>query len=279
MFCTKCGSKLEEGSKFCISCGAAIENNEVNNNNNVNNSVNNNPVVPNMAAANGQTTNIDFKDIASKTLRDGLEIIKSPLSAVKELKFKDKEGYFGITIIAILISVINFFLFKSALFKGLGGAFLNTVVNRMLSSSTIAMIVSIVILNVVIVAASTGVLFLINNKMAKNSEFTIIDSLKVIISGYTYSTILLFGATIISYIYMPCSLLIAILAMISNAVIIFAALNEYNGEASTKNLYTVMAVNAVVVIIYFVFTYLKIQSIVSNMGSLLDTGSIFNSLF
>lgn len=278
MFCTKCGSKIEEGSKFCINCGTLVENNNVNID--ANNNVNNNTVVPNMAAPNGQANNnIDFKDIAAKTLKDGLEIIKSPINAVKELKNNDKEAYLGLTIIALLVAVINFFLFKAALFRGLGGAYFNTIVNRILASSTIALIVSILLLNTIVVAASICILFLFINKVFKNNEFTIIESLKVVVSGYTYSTVLLFVASIIAYIYVPCALLVVILAIISNAVIIFAALNGYNNETSSKNLYALMAVNAVEVIVYFVFIYLKIQSIISSMGSLLNTGSIFNSLF
>ena len=267
MFCTNCGNKLEDGAKFCDKCGCAIDNGDLDNS------------ITSIVKYEKESSTASFKDIITEIFGEFLSIIKSPLNTVKELKNKNNVSYIGIAVLAFIITVINSILINSAMFRGTTGNYIESMIHRALSITTTSIIITSLILNIIIVAVSIGLLFLLVNKIFKNNEFSVSDSLKTIVTGYAYSKVIIFIAALLAFINMQCTTVLSLVAVVSNIIIVFHALNENNYESGSKNLYAILIMYIIIGIIYWIFVDIQINSIVSNISDLFNSRNIYNSMF
>lgn len=267
MFCNNCGNNLDDGARFCDKCGWPIDKGYDNNN------------ITDIVVYEGESSSEKIKDIVIGTFRELLSIIKSPINNIKELKNKDNSHYIGIAIISLIITVINCILLKNIMFRGIAGKYIESLLSKVLSITTTSIIISTLILNVVVVALSICVLFLLVNKIFKNHEFSLGDSLKTIITGYVYSRIIMVIASLLGCVSMQCTTVVMMIAAISNIIIVFSALNENNYEAGSKNLYSIIIIYIIIGVIYWIFINIQVISIMSTLNDIYNSGSIYNSLF
>lgn len=244
MFCKNCGQQMSDDSKFCGNCGTNVNQWESSNIGNT----------------------FDIKETISEIGAEFISLLKNPVNTVRESKNKNNNTYMIFGLLATILAVLNVYIYKSAFVKAIGGSFANEGINYLLKGKHFGIILSLLISNIAIIAASAGVIFLILNVVLKKSSFTYFDGLKIMIAGYTYSTLIIFIGTIISYIYLPLGAILMGISIIAYMILVYEGIKSFEIVDNNMCLYIVLIVMISIMIIQYLIITNQISKLIKGFG-------------
>ncbi len=239
MFCKNCGQQMSDDSKFCGNCGTNVNREESSNIGNT----------------------FDIKETISEIGAEFISLVKNPVNTVRESKNKNNNTYMIFGLLATILAVLNVYIYKSVFVKAIGGSFANEGINYLLKGKHFGIVLSLLISNIAIIAVSAAVVFLALNVVLKKSSFTYFDGLKVMIAGYTYSTIIIFIGTIISYIYLPLGAILIGISIIAYMILVYEGIKSFEIVDNNICLYIVL----IVMISIMIIQYLIITNQISKL--------------
>ena len=249
MFCINCGNQMEEGTKFCGSCGTGVTQGDGINTGNI-------------RAVNG----FDIKETIDEIGTEIINLVKNPINTVKESRDKNNNTYMIFGLLATMLAVLNVYIFKSAVIKTIGGTVASFGLNQLLVGKNLGIIIGLLINNIVIIAITAAVIFIILNLILKKSSFMYFDGLKVLIVGYAYSTIIVFIGTIISYIYLPLGICVMATSIIAYMILVYEGISFFEIIDKSKCLYIVLIVMASIIIIQYIIFSMQTSRLINSLN-------------
>ena len=260
MFCINCGNQMPEGAKFCGSCGTNVTQED-------------GVSTDNTRLGNG----FDIKEIINEIGTEIISLVKNPINTVKESKNKSNNTYMIFGLLSTILAVLNVYIFKSAVVKTIGGAVASAGLDYMLEGKHTGIIIRLLINNIAIIAIVAGVIFLILNVILKKSSFTYFDGLKVLIAGYSYSTIIVFLGTIISYIYLPLGISLILISIIAYMILVYEGISSFEIIDKSGCLYIVLVVIASIMIIQCMIISNQTSKLIGELKS--ESMNILGDMF